>query len=61
MLTYVIYAGVAALIIWAACYLIYRFHQQLKGKRGCRLRRVPLLPPHPLPASEARSPLRAGG
>ena len=35
MLKYVIYAGVAALIIWAACYLIYRFHQQLKGKRGC--------------------------
>lgn len=32
---YIIYIGVAALIIWAAAYLIYRFHQQLKGKRGC--------------------------
>ena len=35
MLKYVIYAGVAALILWAAAYLIYRFHQNLKGKRGC--------------------------
>ena len=35
MLKYLIYAGVAALILWAAGYLIYRFHQQLKGKRGC--------------------------
>ena len=35
MLKYVIYIGVAALIVWAACYLIYRFHQRLKGKRGC--------------------------
>ena len=32
---YVIYLGVAALVIWAAAYLIYRFHQSLKGKRGC--------------------------
>ena len=38
MLKYVIYAGVAALIVWAACYLIYRFHQQLKGKRLTRPR-----------------------
>ena len=35
MLKYLIYAGVAVLIIWAAVYLIYRFHQNLKGKRGC--------------------------
>ena len=35
MLKYVIYIGVAALILWAAVYLIYRFHQNLKGKRGC--------------------------
>ena len=27
--------GVAALIVWAAAYLICRFHQSLKGKRGC--------------------------
>ena len=35
MLKIAIYIGVAALIIWAAVYLIYRFHQRLKGKRGC--------------------------
>ena len=35
MLKILIYIGVAALIIWAAVYLIYRFHQSLKGKRGC--------------------------
>ena len=35
MLKYLIYAGVAVLIIWAAVYLIYRSHQNLKGKRGC--------------------------
>ena len=35
MLKYVIYAGVAVLIVWAVCYLVYRFHQQLRGKRGC--------------------------
>ena len=34
MLKYLIYAGVAVLILWAAVYLIYRFHQNLKGKRG---------------------------
>ena len=32
---YFIYLGVAALVVWAAVYLIYRFHRQLKGKRGC--------------------------
>ena len=32
---YVIYIGVAVLILWAAAYLIYRFHQRLRGKRGC--------------------------
>lgn len=35
MLKYLIYAGVGALIAWSAVYLIYRFHQNLKGKRGC--------------------------
>ena len=35
MLKYIVYTGVAALIVWAAAYLIYRFHQSLKGKRGC--------------------------
>ena len=35
MLKILIYIGVAALILWAAVYLIYRFHQSLKGKRGC--------------------------
>ena len=35
MLKYVIYIGVAALIVCAACYLIYRFHQRPKDKRGC--------------------------
>lgn len=34
MLKYIVYTGVAALIVWAAAYLIYRFHQSLKGKRG---------------------------
>ena len=33
MLKYIVYTGVAALIVWAAAYLIYRFHQSLKGKR----------------------------
>ena len=32
---YLIYLGTAILILWAAVYLIYRFHQQLKAKRGC--------------------------
>ena len=31
MLKYIVYTGVAALIVWAAAYLIYRFHQSLKG------------------------------
>ena len=35
MLKIAIYIGVAALIVWAAVYLIYWFHQSLKGKRGC--------------------------
>lgn len=35
MLKYLIYAGVIALIVWAAVYLIYRFHKSLKAKRGC--------------------------
>ena len=35
MLKYIVYTGVAALIVWAAAYLIYRFHQRLRGKRGC--------------------------
>ena len=45
---YVIYIGVAGLILWAAAYLIYRFHQRLRGKRGsscphtyCRHRKKP--------------------
>ena len=32
---YLIYLGVAVLIVWAAVYLLYRFHQRLKNKRGC--------------------------
>ena len=32
---YVIYIGVAVLILWAAAYLIYRVHLRLSGKRGC--------------------------
>ena len=35
ILKYLIYAGVGLLILWSAGYLIYRFHQSLKGKRGC--------------------------
>lgn len=32
---YIIYLAIFALILWAVIYLIYRVHQQLKGKRGC--------------------------
>lgn len=32
---YVIYVGVAVLIVWAAAYLLWRFHRGLKGKHGC--------------------------
>ncbi len=32
---YLIYLGVAVLIVWAAAYLLVLFHRQLKAKRGC--------------------------
>lgn len=32
---YLIYLAAALLIAWSAGYLIYRFHQRLKHKRGC--------------------------